>query len=981
MEQLKEEILEIRSESEIILMMDGNGKVGLLGEKTSRNGKLLENVFEHTGLTLMNKSRKCKGVITRQNRKNTSEKSAIDFVVSSMEAESMIESVTIDEEGLYRFKGKCESDHNTIMTEMNIAKKGERKVKRCDWRLNAPDEKWQQFRNELRTRKETIEKLMKNGMITIDEKYDRWMKEVEKSAMSSIGKTTFKNNESERYSLQVHELRQEKRNIKKKFLQEQQPEMRKVQLEKYKDLQIKIRQQIDKEQKEKVQLKFEKMIESKSSDIFWKERKKMNRDTSMELLVTKNEEGDRLYDPEKNQENIARYYEKLFGKQNKPYHPYHDTTEEGIREMLAERRNENERYNKVPDIATIKKVIMNKKNGKATTDLKNELLKGGGHEMSELIEILIREIWETENVPEKWNMGHITSIWKNKGDREQLKNHRGITVSSGVSMVMEEILNNIIIDNIKFTQSQGGGKKGSMTCDHLFIIYALTALSKHKNKKYILTFYDIQKAYDHADINDMLYILWQSGVKGKSWRLIKKMNENLTAQIKTRYGFTRKIMRETGGKQGGKTSATMFAKMTDMMPEKMLQMPNMGIKIGNAEIPALLWVDDVVTISVGEKQQNETLSFVSDYAEQHKFTWGVDKCSAMELGKHRNVRKEWKLGEETIHHNQNYKYLGDIVTRNGSHTDNIAERLKKVKNSTVNIITCGKQEIMRKIEVHTLLKLHEAVTIPTMLHNAESWTLTKTDMLKYEHIEIWALKRLLNLPEKTLNVAVRYVTGTLLIKIRIDYKQLVYLKKLLGRGDTNWTFQVLSALDNEGIGWARWIREKLNEYNLEENWEIIEEKSANHWRREVKAACEQKNRDLLVQDCTKREGSETSTKTKTIYDQLQIEHYKREPLKGVMELNKLRAKTIIMARYGMLECQNNFKTKYGTNLCRECNVVDNEGHRLNECKIWSHCNNSNSTTDIHFGDVYSSDKNILDRVAIEILKVWNLENGQNAMKD
>ena len=43
MEHLKEEILEIRSEGEIILMMDGNGKVGLLGKKTSRNGKLLEN--------------------------------------------------------------------------------------------------------------------------------------------------------------------------------------------------------------------------------------------------------------------------------------------------------------------------------------------------------------------------------------------------------------------------------------------------------------------------------------------------------------------------------------------------------------------------------------------------------------------------------------------------------------------------------------------------------------------------------------------------------------------------------------------------------------------------------------------------------------------------------------------------------------------------------------------------------------------------
>ena len=63
-------------------------------------------------LSILNKSEKCKGKITRQNTKNANEYSAIDFVVASNEAEKWIESVLIDEEGLMKIKGKNETDHN-----------------------------------------------------------------------------------------------------------------------------------------------------------------------------------------------------------------------------------------------------------------------------------------------------------------------------------------------------------------------------------------------------------------------------------------------------------------------------------------------------------------------------------------------------------------------------------------------------------------------------------------------------------------------------------------------------------------------------------------------------------------------------------------------------------------------------------------------------------------------------------------------------
>ena len=63
------EITEYSAEGDILIAMDGNGKVGLLGEEKSRNGKLLEKVFETHSLILMNDSDKFTGKITRQNTK------------------------------------------------------------------------------------------------------------------------------------------------------------------------------------------------------------------------------------------------------------------------------------------------------------------------------------------------------------------------------------------------------------------------------------------------------------------------------------------------------------------------------------------------------------------------------------------------------------------------------------------------------------------------------------------------------------------------------------------------------------------------------------------------------------------------------------------------------------------------------------------------------------------------------------------------
>ena len=87
---LSEELAEIKAQGEILLCMDANAKIILLDEPKSRNGKLIEEVFQERNIYVINRSEKCKGRITRQNRCKEEEKSAINFVTASYIMKEMI---------------------------------------------------------------------------------------------------------------------------------------------------------------------------------------------------------------------------------------------------------------------------------------------------------------------------------------------------------------------------------------------------------------------------------------------------------------------------------------------------------------------------------------------------------------------------------------------------------------------------------------------------------------------------------------------------------------------------------------------------------------------------------------------------------------------------------------------------------------------------------------------------------------------------
>ena len=190
--------------------------------------------------------------------------------------------------------------------------------------------------------------------------------------------------------------------------------------------------------------------------------------------------------------------------------------------------------------------------------------------MENIIYPLIQTVWREEKVPSDWNRGLITSLWKGKGDKEELKNYRGITVSSTFGAIVKEIKDNRLKKILTFTQAQGGGKRQSSTCDHLFTLRAMIDISLKRKEETFITFYDVSKAYDHMDNEDALSIMWEKGVRGKIWRILKDLCTELKACVKTRYGNTEEIYMEIGGRQGSRITGRMFAKLMDLLAEEII---------------------------------------------------------------------------------------------------------------------------------------------------------------------------------------------------------------------------------------------------------------------------------------------------------------------------------------------------------------------------------------------------------------------------
>ena len=136
----------------------------------------------------------------------------------------------------------------------------------------------------------------------------------------------------------------------------------------------------------------------------------------------------------------------------------------------------------------IRKVVKGLKNNKAygVDMILNEFIKNTIDIMCPIYVKLFNIILKTGYLPEKWTVGIIVPIYKNKGKRDDPGNYRGITLLSCISKVFTSLLSQRLSDYVENFQllgsEQAGFRKNHSTVDHIFVLYALTEIYVKKEK-------------------------------------------------------------------------------------------------------------------------------------------------------------------------------------------------------------------------------------------------------------------------------------------------------------------------------------------------------------------------------------------------------------------------------------------------------------------------------------------------------------------
>ena len=242
---------------------------------------------------------------------------------------------------------------------------------------------------------------------------------------------------------------------------------------------------------------------------------------------------------------------------------------------------------------------------------------------------------------------------------------------------------------------------------------------------------------------------------------------------------------------------------------------------------------------------------------------------------------------------------------------------------------------------------------------------------------------MIGLPPTTPTAGIVFTVGAFFASIRVEQKQLIYFHKVLLKEETNWAKTTLLTLKEYNIGWAKQLHGLLEMWELEQDWDIIKQKTFPEWKRQVTAAAEKRNITRLKEECETSSRGEAKKKTKTMFvlDKLDLPNYKRGPDSFILSHDYiLYTRALIMGRYGMLKCTNNFSCGYGTKMCDTCNVIDDESHRINHCGKWQGANLHGNNNKIDYGKIFSDDTSECLEIVKIILSLWDLENGKNEMR-
>ena len=201
-----------------------------------------------------------------------------------------------------------------------------------------------------------------------------------------------------------------------------------------------------------------------------------------------------------------------------------------------------------------------------------EIWKHGGPALHVKLHDLLVCCWEQGKLPQDLRDAVIITLYKNKGEKSDCSNYRGITVLSIAGKVLARVLLKRLVPTIAediLPESQCSFRANRGTTDMVFL-RQLQEKCREQNMGLYATFIDLTKAFDTVSRTGLWLILERLGCPPKFLQMVMQLHENQRGQVRLTGDLSEPFPISNGVKQGCVLAPTLFSIFFTMMLKQQL---------------------------------------------------------------------------------------------------------------------------------------------------------------------------------------------------------------------------------------------------------------------------------------------------------------------------------------------------------------------------------------------------------------------------
>lgn len=412
--------------------------------------------------------------------------------------------------------------------------------------------------------------------------------------------------------------------------------------------------------------------------------------------------------------------------------------------------------------------------------------------MEELILRLINSIFKTGQIPDVLKAGLLTPIFKNKGDKNNSANYRGITVMPVISKIMETILRERIAPNVIAAQNpaQRGFTKNTSPMNASLLVEEMYRDVLNTRQSSELVLLDAKAAFDVVVHTHMMRRLFQAGLDDKHWAIIQSMHEGAASAIKWNCQISDQFEVLQGVQQGGILSTDLYKLYVNPLLDK-LTSSNIGLKIGNIVCNTSAYADDIALMSRNEVDMQIQINMSTDFAGMDGYRLQPQKSVSIQIkpksAKMVSAPVEYTLalGRDQMPNVERVVNLGIIRTTSAVDNirENVDENMKKARRKAYALFGCGFHG-ENGLDPETMIHLFKTYVSPVLLYGMEVSIPKGKYLEQLEKFQKKMIKQLLSISSNTPDPAIYILTGLLPIEAQIHVKALTLFGNVCRQDET-----------------------------------------------------------------------------------------------------------------------------------------------------------------------------------------------------